>query len=98
MYFQHKMPPGSQERGVACWRWEEKPGCPWVLVSESQHGRMSGLFWTRWLKGVGRRGVPAAKAGAEGRRAAPARPFQGGLMHQTSIFRTIELVIFFLLN
>lgn len=43
-------------------------------------------------------GPPERPAGAEGRRAAPARPFQGGLMHQTSIFRTIELVIFFLLN
>lgn len=35
------------------------------------------------------------RQGRRGGALAPARPFRGGLMHQTSIFRTIELVIFF---
>lgn len=60
-------------------------------------GGVSGLPWTWRLRGMGG-GALRRRVGAEGRRAAPARPFQGGLMHQTSIFRTIELVIFFLLN
>lgn len=44
----------------------------------------------------GEEGGPLSnRQGRRGGALAPARPFRGGLMHQTSIFRTIELVIFF---
>lgn len=44
---------------------------------------------------VGREGPRGDWQGREGRSARPQPVLSGGLMHQTSIFRTIELVIFF---
>lgn len=54
------------------------PGCPWVLESESQQGWMSELSWTRWLKRVVRRGVPAATGRGGGETCGPSPSLSGG--------------------
>ena len=97
LYSQHKLLSAPQERGLVI-----GVGSKIKVPLGSSYWRHAGRGeWTSLDLGAqkgGEEGVPAATGRGGGRRAAPARPFQGGLMHQTSIFRTIELVIFFLLN
>lgn len=91
-----------EKKGVLVGEGKKSLGVPgWVLVSELQPSAWldEWTFLGPLAQRDGEEGGPCSKRqGRRGDLRAPARPFQGGLMHQTSIFRTIELVIFFLLN
>lgn len=56
----------------------KKPGCPWVLLSQTQQGRVSGLSCTGGLQRVGRRGVPAATGRGGGETCGPSPSLSGG--------------------